>query len=136
MSAQGLSATSTDVRYTGRVLGHSGHQPSELSARPPSLAISLAVTLLGGLDLGGLTLLALARRTGGDDKGLPGALQPPDLLITAGFGDTADISPVSYPLGGLTLLALARRTGGDDKGLLDALQRSIFLHHVGQPSLA
>jgi hypothetical protein len=42
------------------LLGHSGHQPSELSARPPSLAISLPVALLGGLDLGGLLLLELA----------------------------------------------------------------------------
>jgi hypothetical protein len=34
----------------------------------------LPVALLGGLDLGGLTLLALAWRTGGDDKRLLGAL--------------------------------------------------------------
>jgi hypothetical protein len=40
--------------------GHRGHQPSELSARPPSLAISLPVALLGGLSLGGLLLLELA----------------------------------------------------------------------------
>jgi hypothetical protein len=40
--------------------GHSGHQPSELSARPPSLAISLPVALLGGLDLGGLLLFKFA----------------------------------------------------------------------------
>src|SRR6266536_6473280 len=44
----------------GRFRGHSGHQPSELSARPPSLAVSLPVALLGGLDLGGLLLLELA----------------------------------------------------------------------------
>jgi hypothetical protein len=35
----------------GRYRGHSGHQPSELSARPAALAISLSVTLLGGLSL-------------------------------------------------------------------------------------
>jgi hypothetical protein len=40
--------------------GHSGHQPSELSARPPALAIGLPVALLGGLDLGPLPLFALA----------------------------------------------------------------------------
>jgi hypothetical protein len=43
----------------GRFRGHSRHQPSELSARPSALAISLAVALLGGLDLGGLALLKL-----------------------------------------------------------------------------
>jgi hypothetical protein len=43
-----------------RFRGHSAHQPSELSARPPALAISLPVTLLGGLSLGGLLLLELA----------------------------------------------------------------------------
>jgi hypothetical protein len=44
----------------GRFRGHSGHQPSELSARPPSLAIGLPVALLVGLSLGGLLLLELA----------------------------------------------------------------------------
>ena len=37
--------------FCGRYRGHSGHQPSELSARPAALAISLSVTLLGGLSL-------------------------------------------------------------------------------------
>jgi hypothetical protein len=48
------------VRYTAAIGGHSGHQPSELSARPPALAIGLPVALLGGLDLGPLALFALA----------------------------------------------------------------------------
>ena len=39
---------------------HSGHQPSELSARPPALTIGLPLALLGGLCLGGLALLELA----------------------------------------------------------------------------
>jgi hypothetical protein len=69
----------------GRCRGHSGHQPSELSARPPAFAIGLPVALLGSLDLGGLTLLALAWRTGGDDNRFLGALQPLDLLFE--FGD-------------------------------------------------
>jgi hypothetical protein len=59
MTAQGHSATSTDVRY-GRFRGHSGHQPSELSARPPSLAVSLPVALLGGFEFFALPLLELA----------------------------------------------------------------------------
>jgi hypothetical protein len=40
--------------------GHSGHQPSELSARPPSLAISLPVALLGGFEFFALPLFKLA----------------------------------------------------------------------------
>jgi hypothetical protein len=54
-------------------------------ARPPAFAIGLPVALLGSLDLGGLTLLALAWRTGGDDNRFLGALQPLDLLFE--FGD-------------------------------------------------
>ncbi len=59
-TARGHSATSTDVRYTARFRGHSGHQPSELSARPPSLAISLPVALLGGFEFFALPLFKLA----------------------------------------------------------------------------
>jgi hypothetical protein len=44
----------------GRFRGHSGHQPSELSARPPALAISLPVALLGGFEFFALSLLELA----------------------------------------------------------------------------
>jgi hypothetical protein len=40
--------------------GHSGHQPSELSARPPALAVSLPVALLGGFEFFALSLLKLA----------------------------------------------------------------------------
>jgi hypothetical protein len=40
--------------------GHSGHQPSELSARPPALAISLPVALLGGFEFFALPLFKLA----------------------------------------------------------------------------
>jgi hypothetical protein len=36
----------------GPLRGHSEHQPSELSARPPALAIGLPVALLGGLSVG------------------------------------------------------------------------------------
>src|SRR5258707_6940611 len=39
---------------------YSGHQPSELSARPPALAVRLSVALLDGLSLGGLLLFELA----------------------------------------------------------------------------
>jgi hypothetical protein len=48
------SATSTDVR------AHSGHPPSELSARPPALAVSLPVALLGGFEFFALPLFKLA----------------------------------------------------------------------------
>jgi hypothetical protein len=44
----------------GRFRGHSGHQPSELSARPPALAISLPVALLGGFEFFALPLFKLA----------------------------------------------------------------------------
>jgi hypothetical protein len=44
----------------GRFRGHSGHQPSELSARPPALAIGLPVTLLGGFEFFALPLFKLA----------------------------------------------------------------------------
>jgi hypothetical protein len=40
--------------------GHSGHQPSESSARPPAFAIGLPVTLLGGFEFFALSLLKLA----------------------------------------------------------------------------
>jgi hypothetical protein len=84
---------------------------SELSARPPSLAISLPA-LLGGLDLGGLTLLALAGRTGGDDDGLLDALQP---LYLSPSRRPAKLGIVGCSLsllrlagfGGFALLALA-----------------------------
>ena len=59
-TARGHSATSTDVRYTARFRGHSGHQPSELSARPPALAVSLPVALLGGFEFFALPLFKLA----------------------------------------------------------------------------
>jgi hypothetical protein len=45
---------------SGCFRGHSGHQPSELSARPSALAVSPSVALLGGLSLGGLLLFELA----------------------------------------------------------------------------
>jgi hypothetical protein len=43
-----------------RFRGHSGYQPSELSARPPSLAIGLPVALLGGFEFFALPLFKLA----------------------------------------------------------------------------
>ena len=71
----------------GRFRGHSGDQPSELSARPPSPAISLPVALPGGLSLGGLLLLELALAL----LGL-GDLPPVDVpAATSG----ADRSPLS-----------------------------------------
>ena len=44
----------------GRFHGHSGHQPSELSARPPALGISLSVALLDGFEFFALPLFKLA----------------------------------------------------------------------------
>jgi hypothetical protein len=44
----------------GRFRGHSRHQPSELSARPPALAIGLPVPLLGGFEFFALPLFKLA----------------------------------------------------------------------------
>jgi hypothetical protein len=44
----------------GRFRGHSGHQPSELSARPPALAVGLPVALLGGFEFFALPLFKLS----------------------------------------------------------------------------